>query len=223
MKRFEVFARKVSKNYRYSAFVLKCDVRKFFDSIGHAILLKLVRRKISDKKLLALLEQVIRSFEVLPGKGLPLGNVTSQIFANIYLNELDQFVKHGLRVRYYIRYCDDFVILSASREELEYRKTKIRIFLEQKLFLSLHPNKITIRKVLQGTDFLGYVTLPHYRILRARTKNRVFKKITEMLRMVAKGEISNKRFKNGLTSYLGLLAHCKGDKIRAAIKESRKI
>ncbi|MDO8590838.1 MAG: reverse transcriptase domain-containing protein [bacterium] len=219
VKRFEIFARRVTKNYHRSAFVLKCDVRKFFDSIDHTLLLRLIGQKISDRRLFELLEKIIRSFETTLGKALPLGNVTSQIFANIYLNELDQFVKHGLKARYYIRYCDDFVILSDSREELENWKTQIGVFLERKLLLSLHPNKVTIRKVLQGMDFLGYVSLPHYRILRTRTKRRMFKKIVEMLGMVAKEKMSKKRFENGLASYLGLLAHCKGERIRAAIKD----
>jgi retron-type reverse transcriptase len=119
VERFEVFARSVTQNYRRPAFVLKCDIRKFFDSIDHGVLSQLIRHKISDTRFLALLGKIIDSFETTQGRGLPLGNVTSQIFANIYLNELDQFVKHLLKARHYIRYCDDFVILSCDKSRLE--------------------------------------------------------------------------------------------------------
>ncbi len=228
VERFRVFAKKVSANNRHAAFVLKCDVRKFFDSIDHDILLGLLGRKLGGRALgapyesgapylLALLEKIIRSFEASLGKGLPLGNVTSQIFANIYLNELDQFVKHSLRARYYIRYCDDFVLLSSSREELEGWIREIGQFLQEHLKLSLHPNKVTIRKLLQGTDFLGYVSLPHYRVLRTKTKSRVFKNIAVLAAEVKREEISEARFRNSLASYLGMLSHCKSKKVLAEL------
>jgi len=98
------FARKVSRNNTKTCFILKLDVRKFFDSINQDILINLIKRKIEDKNAVWLIEKIVRSFP----KGLPLGNITSQLFANVYLNELDQFVKHKLKVKYYIRYCDDF-------------------------------------------------------------------------------------------------------------------
>ncbi len=222
VERFGVFAKKVSANHCHAAFVLKCDVRKFFDSIDHDILLELLGRKLGGRAsgtphLLRLLEKIIRSFEASPGKGLPLGNVTSQIFANIYLNKLDQFVKHFLRAQYYIRYCDDFVLLSSSREELEGWTREIGQFLQEHLKLSLHPNKVTIRKLLQGTDFLGYVSLPRYRVLRTKTRNRMFKKIVGLAAEVKSGKISEDRFCNSLASYLGMLRHCKSKKVLAEL------
>ncbi|MEI6346083.1 MAG: reverse transcriptase/maturase family protein, partial [bacterium] len=219
VRRFEEFARKVSHNHRRQAFVLKCDVRKFFDSIDHDILLRLLRRKISDLNTLALLEKIAQSFETSSSKGLPLGNVTSQIFANLYLNELDQFVKHVLRARYYIRYCDDFVLLSETRGQLEEWVGEIDTFLREKLLISLHPNKVTIRKLTQGTDFLGYVSLPHHRVLRTKTKNRTLRKIAEMLGHSKAGEVATRKFQNSLASYHGLLRHCRSQKILAQIRE----
>lgn len=109
--RLEQFVRRASANYSRPVFALKCDVQKFFYSIDHDILFDLLRRKVGDPNTLWLIDKIIDSFEIEPGKGLPLGNVTSQLFANIYLNELDQWVKHVLRRKYYLRYCDDFVIL----------------------------------------------------------------------------------------------------------------
>lgn len=111
VKRLEIFARKVSKNYTASCWALKYDIKKFFASINHEILLGLIMRKIQDEGILWLIKQIIDSFhsERGEGKGMPLGNLTSQVFANIYLNELDQFVKHKLKVKFYLRYADDFL------------------------------------------------------------------------------------------------------------------
>ncbi len=138
------------------------------------------------------------------GKGLPLGNVTSQLFANVYLNELDQFVKHVLKEKYYLRYCDDFVIHGKDDHHLVSLIIRLNNFVNEKLKLSLHPRKVEIRKLSQGIDFLGYVTLPHYRILRTKTKKRMLKKL--MLR--------DGREEARLQSYLGMLRHCSGQKIK---------
>src|SRR3989344_2183287 len=147
VERLEEFSCKITENYTSNAFILKCDIRKFFDSIDHTILISLIRRKVNDKDLMELIIKIIDSFHKGQGKGLPLGNVTSQIMSNIYLNELDQFIKHALKVEYYIRYCDDFVILNSSEEQLKELLRKIDSFLEDKLKLKLHPNKISIRKI----------------------------------------------------------------------------
>jgi len=119
VNRLEKFCRQLSQNNARSIFALKCDVKKFFDSVDQGILLGLTRKRITDEKALRLISNIIGSFEKDKGRGLPLGNVTSQLFANIYLNELDQFVKHNLRIRHYLRYCDDFMILGENREYLE--------------------------------------------------------------------------------------------------------
>lgn len=212
VRRFETFARKVTKNYRERGFVLKCDVRKFFDSIDHVILLRLLRQKITDPKLLDLLEKIIGSFETASGKGLPLGNVTSQIFANIYFNEFDQFVKHTLKARYYIRYCDDFVILADNQNHLQEILGHIVWFLRDTLKMELHPNKVTIRKISQGTDFLGYVSLPYYRVLRTKTKRRMCSKICVQTEMVRAGKVTKEHFDTVLASYRGVLGHCESKK-----------
>ncbi len=140
--------------------------------------------------------------------GLPIGNLTSQIFANIYLNELDQFIKHRLRIKYYLRYCDDFIILDNDCSQLEDLIGQIQFLLECQLALKLHPRKIIIRKLSQGIDFLGYVVLSHYRALRTKTKRRMLEKAN----------------KNNLPSYMGLLKHCQGYelgcKIEMIVKET---
>jgi retron-type reverse transcriptase len=139
---------------------LKCDIRKFFASIDHDILIDILRGRITNFRLLNLLERVIRSFEVRPGKGIPLGNLTSQLFANIYMNEFDQFVKHDLRMKYYARYADDFVFLSDNRSELLNCLPKIAAFLSGPLALSLHPNKVFIKTLASGVDFLAGCIFP---------------------------------------------------------------
>lgn len=206
VSRLENFTRKVSQNYRIPTYALKCDVKKFFASINQTVLLKLISDKIADPDSVWLIRVIIKSYETAPDIGLPLGNVTSQLFANIYLNKLDQFVKHKLRQKYYLRYCDDFIILDRSREKLLNIIPKVEAFLVKRLHLALHPDKITIRKINQGVDFLGYVVLSHYRVLRTRTKRRILRKIR------------NKRIsQSGLQSYFGALGHCQGYRIREQI------
>lgn len=211
--RLEKFARKISQNNHRNIFALKCDVKKFFDSIDQNVLLGLIRQKILDKNALWLISIIIRSFEKIPDKGLPLGNVTSQLFANIYLNELDQFVKHKLRIKYYLRYCDDFVILGEDAEILKGLIPLIGDFVNEKLQLTLHPDKIIIRKFRQGIDFLGYVVLPNYRVLRTKTKKRILKKTMTKLEKLKAGFISEKSLNQSLQSYFGVLKHCAGYRI----------
>ncbi|MEI6238029.1 MAG: reverse transcriptase domain-containing protein [bacterium] len=196
---------KISNNHTKEAFALKCDVRKFFDNKDHEILFSFIRRKITDLDVLSLIRMIIESFETKPGVGLPLGNVTSQLFANIYLNELDQYIKHIIKTKYYLRYCDDFIIIDSNKDVLCKHIKNIGIFLYEKLHLFLHPQKVNIRKCNQGIDFLGYVALPKRTILRTKTKNRILKKII---------------FANhhAVQSYLGILKHCNGYKIQKKLK-----
>ena len=217
VKRFGLFARKVSLNYRRQAFVLKCDIRKFFDNIDHELLCALISKHIMDGKFLALIRRVIESFALQGGKGLPLGNVTSQIFANIYLNELDQFVKHILKTSYYIRYCDDFVLLHQDEAVLCKWLLQIHDFLRDRLLLELHPNKVTTRKLRQGTDFLGYDSLQHYSVLRTKTKKRMLKRLTLLAGRIHTDE-DFAHAEPVIRSYLGLLAHCKGKRLRKTIE-----
>jgi retron-type reverse transcriptase len=119
MNRFVFFARKVSRNNTRTVWVLKCDIKKFFASIDHTILKEILRQYIADIKILGLLNEIIGSFySTESGKGLPLGNLTSQLLVNIYMNEFDQYVKHRMKEKYYVRYADDFVFLADNRKAL---------------------------------------------------------------------------------------------------------
>jgi hypothetical protein len=216
VNRLEEFARKLSRNNSKNIFALKCDIRKFFDSIDQKILLKLIKNKIKDEEIIWLIETIVKSFP----KGIPLGNVTSQLFANIYLNELDQFAKHSLKEKYYLRYCDDFIILAENKNHLENLISKIDYFLQSELKLNLHPNKVIIRKYRQGIDFLGFVVLPHHRVLRTKTKKRILKKIKRKQLELENNIISEKSFNQYLQSYLGILKHCDGYEIEKDISGS---
>ena len=166
---FTKFAKMLSRNNHRSIFVLKCDVKKFFDSVDHEILMGLMQKKVKDEWANWLIKKIVDSFNKTPGVGLPIGNVTSQLFANIYLDELDRYVKHELRTRHYIRYCDDFVILSNNYDELINLVVGIGEFLKTQLGLSLHPDKIIVRKYRRGIDFLGYVVRPDCITLRLKS------------------------------------------------------
>ncbi|MBI2053937.1 MAG: DNA polymerase III subunit delta [Candidatus Staskawiczbacteria bacterium] len=207
VNRLNCFAGKISKNNTKTCYILKCDIRKYFDSIDQDTLISLIKNKIKYDDVIWLIIRIIKSFP----KGLPLGNITSQLFANIYLGELDKFIKHELKEKYYIRYCDDFTILSRN-----YRQTirDISNFLKNNLKLSLHKDKIIIRKYHQGIDFLGYVVFPHYRILRIKTKNRIIKNLKIREVELKDGKITKENFNQTIQSYLGVLKHCNGYKVR---------
>jgi len=222
VKRLIKFTRKLSRNNYNNIFALKCDIKKFFASIDQNILLALIKQKIIERDAIWLINQVIRSFAKAKNKGLPLGNVTSQLFANIYLNELDQFIKHQLKIKYYLRYCDDFVILAVSREDLVKLIYLIDSFLKQKLKLYLHSNKIIIRKYHQGIDFLGYVILPYYTVLRTKTKKRMLSRIKIRHEELEKNIITKESFNQSLQSYFGMLKLCQGHNIKRQILDKYK-
>ena len=197
---------KVSKNNTKTCWVLKCDIKKFFASIDHSILLEILKKYISDEDTIQLLKTIIDSFHsTQPGKGLPLGNLTSQLLVNIYMNEFDQYMKHKLKVKYYIRYADDFVILSPNKSILLNNIRYIVCYLSNELKLSLHPDKVFIKTFSSGIDFLGWVHFPDHRILRTTTKKRMFKNLSKNLS------------KQSFDSYLGLLQHGNTHKIRKRI------
>jgi retron-type reverse transcriptase len=208
------FCNKVSNNNTQNAFALKCDIKKFFQNIHHDVLRNFLRVVISDDSTLWLLNIIINSYQHTSNIGLPLGNVTSQLFANVYLNEFDQFVKHTLKKRYFIRYCDDFAILDCDREQLVKLIPIMQGFLSQRLKLSLHPNKVIIRKLSQGIDFLGYVVVPHATVLRTKTKRRTFRKLEQKICAYNSGNISEENLNHSLQSYLGILSHANAHRLR---------
>lgn len=217
INRFRQMVRIVSKNNTKTCWVLKCDIRKFFANIDHRILKNILTEHIKDKNIMWLLGQVIDSFNInthishgvnvspVAEVGLPLGNLTSQLLVNIYMNEFDQFVKRDLRMEYYIRYADDFIVLSQNREYLVDILEKMKEFLENSLKLKMHPDKVFIKTIASGVDFLGWVHFPKYRVLRTSTKRRMFKRIKESQKTET------------ITSYIGMLSHGNAFKLRKII------
>lgn len=220
MNCFRDHARVVSKNHTRTCWVLKCDIRKFFASIDHAVLKDILRGYILDEDILRLLSEVIESFHAshhdtptnssLLGcrKGLPLGNLTSQLLVNIYMNEFDQFVKHGLKVKQYIRYADDFVILSVDRNRLRSVLPYMVGFLRERLKLEMHPNKVSIETLASGVDFLGWVHFPDHRVLRTATKRRMLRRTAGLEKDSPTGQ-----------SYLSLLSHGNARRLRRKVTE----
>lgn len=218
LDRFRYFGRKVSRNNTKTCWVLKCDIRKFFASVDHDILFSILKRHIADRDILCLLEQIISSFHSdRPATqsldiecqeiGLLLGNLTSQLLVNIYMNEFDQFVKHVLKATYYIRYADDFVFMSHDKEQLRKTVRYIVRFLNDSLRLSLHPDKVSLRTLASGIDFLGWVHFLDHRVLRTTTKRRMLKRTRGL-----------EKTDPAVQSYLGLLKHGNTRKLQKTLK-----
>lgn len=196
MDQFRSFAYKVSRNQTRTCWVLKCDIRKFFASIDQANLLEIVRQYVGDARTFALVQNIVESFHSTGlGKGLPLGNLTSQLLVNVYMNEFDQFAKHRLKGKCYVRYADDFVFMSEDRAWLESLIPRISAFLDERLALSLHPDKVYIKTVASGVDFLGWVHFSDHRILRGSSRRRMIRNLSEDRKEVR------------LQSYRGMLSH----------------
>jgi retron-type reverse transcriptase len=212
INKFRSFAFKESKNDSKTLWILKCDIRKFFASIDQIVLIQILEKYIADGDIIQLLSKVIYSFHSIKvGVGLPLGNLTSQLLVNIYMNPFDQFIKHRLKVKYYIRYADDFVIFSQDKDYLWELVPKIADFLEEELKLTLHPDKLFVKTLASGVDFLGWVHFPNHRVLRTATKRRVLKALDQSENT------------NSLVSYSGLLKHGNQYLLKKKIDEKIKI
>lgn len=227
--RVQNFMRKVSKNGKVRAYYLQLDIKSFFVNIDKKILFGLIRKRTNNRDILWLAEKLIfydctRSyilkdnnelFKELPQekslfgkenkKGVPIGNLTSQFFANVYLNELDQFVKHNLRCRYYVRYADDFIFLDSSRGKLISWRGEIEEFLENRLGLRLNPKRTKLQPLSNGIDFLGYILRRDYILVRRRVVNNM----NTMLRYFENCRVKGLDYKmleglrSSLQSYLG--------------------
>lgn len=212
IERFQYYARK----YPY---VLKCDIRKFFPSLDHEILKQEIRWKIQCPETLRLMDLIIdnsneqeKHVVYFPGDdlftpfhqrlGLPIGNLTSQIWANVYLNRFDHFVKEELRVPGYIRYVDDFVLFSQSKKQLNNWKKLLQNRLA-KLRLIMHPNKTQIFPVEKGVTFLGFRIFPNHRYVKKENRRRHKRFLNKKLQLKKAGLLSAEQMESGLNSWLG--------------------
>ena len=202
IKTLRYFIRLASDGNKEKCFVLKCDIKKYFDNVDHTILFRFIKGEVECSMTISIIQEIISSFDIdAHKKGIPLGNITSQIFANIYLHILDMYIKEELRCRFYIRYNDDLVIISNNEKELEKIKNKIMDFVYKTLKLNIPIEKTSIRKVSWGIDFLGYVILPNTVLLRDKTKGKMYEKINKL----------------NINSYFGLLKHCNSYNLRQKI------
>ena len=200
-KGIHVGSRKAMEFIRKNNYCMQCDIAKFYPSIDHEILFNIIKKKIKCKDTLDLLYDIIVS---IPGdRNVPIGNYTSQWFGNLYMNELDQYLKKDCGAKCYIRYCDDFIVFSNYKEELNSLAGKIEEFLDSKLKLSL--KKCSIFPVTQGLDFLGYRHFKDYILLRKSTSKRVVKRLRKLPNELYRGNITKDQLRSSLASTQGWL------------------
>ena len=245
--RLREFMNRVTKRGRVAAWFMQLDIRSFFMSMDRRILLNILARHIRDPRLLELAEIIVRNdctrdyvykgdprlldgipahkslFHIPPGKGLPIGNLTSQFFGNVYLNELDQFVKHELKAKFYLRYVDDFVLLHTNRETLLDYRVRIAAFLAERLALELKPD-MTLKRVSEGADFLGYIVRPDYVLVRSRVVGNLRARLRSFRDELVAREDSDclhlhlheepvQRLRQTLASYLGHFKHANAHRL----------
>lgn len=199
VSRFLEFGRKCSKNNTKTIYVLKLDIRKCFASIDQIILKEILKKYIGENDLLNILSRIIESFNYgISDKGIPLGNVTSQLFINVYLHELDTFIKENLKAGYYVSFADDFLILDPDAKVLEVYKYEIQNFLSQNLKLEIKKENRYIRTLGSGVTFLGYKVFPNHTTVKTKNKKRFLSKVSS----------------KNIHSYLGFLKHCYGNKLK---------
>ncbi|MGL4998586.1 MAG: RNA-directed DNA polymerase, partial [Cetobacterium sp.] len=199
-------------------YYLKCDIAKYFDSINHAILINILESKMKCPDTLGLLKQIIDNGT---GVGIPIGNLTSQTFANVYLNEFDKFIKHELKIKKYIRYMDDFIILEESKEKLHKYLNKIENYLSSNLALRLN-HKTRISPVYKGVDFVGYNHFINRTNLRRSTWIRQKKNIKKMFKELKSKEIVVEEVRKKISSILGHIKHADTFKLKTNISEAFK-
>lgn len=182
-------SQRVMEHIRRNRYVLNCDIRKFYPSMDHAIMMKIIKKKIADSRIIKILDNIVHSCG--DGKNIPIGNLTSQWLGNVYLNELDMFVKHTLHWRDYIRYCDDFCLFGNDKAALHRACDAIREFLASQLKLTF--SRASVYPTSRGVDFIGYRHFRNFVLLRRRTSNRMRRRVIEIARHNDTSEIARGR------------------------------
>ncbi|WP_427340947.1 reverse transcriptase domain-containing protein [Caloranaerobacter sp. DY30410] len=218
--RLQYWLRKVSRKPE-KWYYLKLDISKYFYRVDHDVLIKILQNKIKDKDLIWLLKVIIDSngmkfglplgaepgeCERISGKGIPIGNLTSQLFANTYLNELDKYCKHELKVKYYIRYMDDVIILHNDKKYLHEIKNLIEIFLNESLKLHLN-NKTAIRPISVGIPFVGFRVWATHRKMKKKSVKKIKKRLKFIKKEYEAGRIEFDKVNATVQSYLGIMKH----------------
>lgn len=234
--RLQYWMRQVDRKPGNGWYYLKLDISKYFYRVNHEILLSVLGRKIKDLDMMNCIRGIVNSnaepFGLPRGRapqdvppeewlydvGMPIGNLTSQLFANIYLNELDQYCKHTLKIHYYIRYMDDIIILAPDKATLHEWKSAIETFLRDKLALDLN-KKTMIRPVKSGVEFVGVMIYTTHRKLRKSTVRRIKREVRKICSMYFSGRMSKEAFDRRVASIKGLLEHTNTRNLRRRLNE----
>ena len=200
---------------RRNAWVCQFDVSKFYPSIHHAKLMEVIQKKIKDVRVLDLFRNIINS--IGSESNVPIGNYTSQWFGNLYLNELDQLIKHKYRIRDYIRYCDDFLVFGNDKDTMKRWADEIEAFVRDELHMRL--SKKSLFPTSHGVDFLGYRHFPNGKILvRKATATRVKRRMKSLPWEIKNGRITKEQALGKLASAHGWLKHANAHHLRLTIK-----
>ena len=205
--RIQNFMRKAKRKHGDSCYIIKIDIKKFFYSIDREILKKVVSKKIKCKKTFRLICKIIDSANVIDEVGLPLGNTLSQICANIYLNELDQYAKRGLRLKYYVRFADDLVIVVENKQRAIKVLNLIEKYLHEALKLETNKSKTKIFPLRQGVNSVGFKIHTTHRLLRNDSKKRIKRKSKKMLKLIITNKMTIDKAEQMLNSWNGHAMH----------------
>ena len=215
--------------------VVKLDISKFFYRVNHRVLIRILRKRIKDKKFMRLLWKIINEsgekfglppftspddvklWEWLEDLGMPIGNLTSQLFANIYLNELDQFCKHVLKIHMYIRYMDDIIFIVDGMEQAKFLKNAIETFLKEELHLDL--NKKTCICTVNRVEFVGFIVTPRELRFRKQTARRIKRAVRGFSAKYFAGRITKAQFERRVESYKGMMKHVSCDNLKRRLNE----
>ncbi len=204
---------------RINDYVLHLDICRYFESIDHATLITILRKRIADEKVLWLLETIIHSIGREKEYGLPLGNITSQFFANLYLNELDQYVKDELKEKCYLRYVDDMLLFGDSRERLKQLRVLMEQFIEERLKLKMHANRAEVRSSHRGLAFLGFRLFRHHRKVLPATVNRFVRRMRSLSAAYREGEIALEKIGKSVECWVSFMSYANTWHIRRQILE----
>ncbi|RJQ29229.1 RNA-dependent DNA polymerase [Candidatus Parcubacteria bacterium] len=217
IQRVERLTQSVSKNFFEPVYYMHCDVRKYFDSINHIVLFSQIMKRVYDLRTLQLIWKIIKSNGLTVG--IPIGNLTSQLFANIYLNELDYTTQFLIGAKQYVRYMDDVILIESEKKKLWNIYIQMKYMCEKELCVSFKESSPRIIPCEKGIDFLGYISFRTYRLLRKSTVRRMFKKARKKQYAYKKGFVSEYSFKNAMASFDGYIKHANAWKIRNELKK----
>lgn len=216
LTRFDEFKRKVSpRRFPNSGFILKADIKDYYPSVNHNILIRILKEKIADERVIKLIEKIL---SISPGdKGIAVGSSVSQLFANIYLNKLDYFIKHNLGKKFYLRYCDDFVVLDRSYKKSVDSWRSIEDFLKVHLKLRLHPQKTKCVRTNQGVDLVGFKVFYFHRLVKRKNHRRFRRNLKLWQEEYGRGSLSASKLGEKIRGWISYASYANSYKLRKGL------